>query len=208
MFRIKLLLLSLCSFHLFAGDSSPIREQECEVFNADFADQQSPTKLLQRNAKDQLAELTFKFNVIGYGENGRNVQEIDETPHVAFPVENGWLLGSDRGEWGGSLVFKSNSGEQQNIIDDNIEDIYKFSYGYIVTAGLGHMGLSRGSIYLVTIENGKYIAEKLHSLVAPPKTSWLTSSGELLINHRGHASSVLTSNGTLYRVSCKNFVRE
>ena len=211
MLKLKFLLFSFFSFfsfHAFSGEASPILEQECEAFNANFAEQLNPTKLLHRNAKEQLAELTFKFDIVSYGNNGRNVQEIDEIPHVALPVDNGWLLGSDRGEWGGSLVFKSNSGEQQNIIDDNIKDIYKYPYGYIVTAGLGHMALSRGSIYLVTMKNKKYVAEKLHSLVAPPKTSWLTSSGELLINHRNHASSVFTSAGNLYRVNCKNIASE
>ena len=178
---------------------------ECEPFNENLAAQRNPTKLSNRNAKEQLAELTFKFDVVGYGENGRTVQEIDETPHVAIPVKNGWLLGSDRGEWGGSLVYKNHDGSQQNIIDDNIEDIYEYSYGYIVIAGLGHMGLSHGNIYLVTVKNNSYVAETLHSLIAPPKTSWLTSTGDLLINHRDHFSSVYTPSGMLYRVDCKNF---
>ena len=206
--KSKLLFISLFTFNVFAVESSPIETQVCEKFNATLEQQRNPTKLLGSNSKEQLAELTFKFDIIGYDESGRNVEVIDETPQIALALENGWLLGSDHGEWGGQLVFKSHNGEQQNIIDDNIEDVYKFPYGYIVTTGLGHMGLSRGAIYLVTVKDNKFVADKLHRLVAPPSTSWLTSSGDLLINHRGTASTVFKSDGSLYRVNCKNFTTE
>jgi hypothetical protein len=66
------------------------------------------------------------------------------------------------------------------------------------------MGVSRGTIYLVTVKNNNYVAEKIHSLAASPKSSWLTSTGELLINHGQMFSSVYTPTGMLYRVDCKN----
>jgi hypothetical protein len=202
--KFKFSLLFFLSFNCSSEALLPIQTRECETFNESLAAQRSPTKLLKSNAKDQLSELTFKFDVVGYGENGRTVSEIDETPHVAIPVKNGWLLGSDRGEWGGRLVYKTHDGNQKNIIDDNIKDIYEYSYGYIVVAGLGHMGVSRGTIYLVTVKNNNYVAEKIHSLAASPKSSWLTSTGELLINHGQMFSSVYTPTGMLYRVDCKN----
>ncbi len=204
MSKFKFSLLFFLSYNCASEALLPIQTRECELFNESLAAQRSPTKLLKSNAKDQLSELTFKFDVVGYGEHGRTVSEIDETPHVAIPVKNGWLLGSDRGEWGGRLVYKTHDGNQKNIIDDNIKDIYEYSYGHIVVAGLGHMGVSRGTIYLVTVKDNSYVAEKIHSLAASPKSSWLTSTGELLINHGQMFSSVYTPSGMLYRVDCKN----
>jgi len=202
--KLKFSLLFFLSFNCSSEALFPIQTRVCEPFNENLAAQRSPTKLLKSNAKDQLSQLTFKFDVVGYDENGRTVSEINEVPHVAIPVKNGWLLGSDRGEWGGRLVYKTDDGNQKNIIDDNIKDIYEYSYGYIVVAGLGHMGASKGTIYLVTFKNNNYVAEQIHSLIASPKASWLTSTGELLINHGQMFSSVYTPSGMLYRVDCKN----
>ena len=207
---LRVLLLSLVAFNSFTtSESGLIQIRECEAFSPNLADQYSPTKLLERNAKEQLTELSFKYDVLKYRENNDETRIIDIVPDIAFPVKNGWLLSVHFDRMNGSaLVFKKNNGEIQTIIDDYIEDIYKFPYGYVVTAGYSHTGHSSGSIYLVTKKSAAYVAEKIHGLIAKPITSWLTSNGELLINHRDNASSVFTPSGNLYRVSCTNLTSE
>ena len=54
---------------------------------------------------------------------------------VTYKVPLGYLAGDSQGEFGGEVVFVSNSGEVELIQDMNVEDIYKFDFGYVVTAG-------------------------------------------------------------------------
>ncbi|WP_346838702.1 hypothetical protein [Microbulbifer sp. SAOS-129_SWC] len=137
----------------------------CEEFDPYFADQMTPGKLNHRNGRAQLEQLTFKFDVVGYGPEGRVVNTVDEVPVVALPVEDGWLLGSDRGEWGGNLVLKSNKGETKKLLEANIENIYVFSYGYIATAGLSHLGMNQGSA--VSSNNCNFFMQRANRPAAP-----------------------------------------
>ena len=210
---LRLILLSLISFNVIsATEPSPILTRECEAFSANLAEQLNPTKLIEDNSQEELIELSFKFNELSYRKSNDEIHLIDIVPDIALPVENGWLLGAHLGRRnGGALVLKKSSGELQIIIRDVVEDIYKYPYGYIVTTGVRyHSDLdgSRGAIYLVTIKDKEYLSQKLHSLIASPETSWLTSDWDLLINHRGHPSTVFTADGKLYRVNCKNLASE
>ena len=147
-------------------NAEPIENIKCEEYNDQAARNRNPNKIL---SKDELLSLTFKFDVVGYGTEGRVVNTVDEVPVVAIKLKDGWLLGSDKGEWGGSLVHKSDS-DEVTIINDNIEDIYEYDFGYIVVAGLSHMGFNSGSIYLVTAkEKGSFESIKLHGLPSAPK---------------------------------------
>lgn len=204
----NIILLAVISIILWSdfsySDSMP--RGTCEEFDPHIANQLTPGKINYRNGREKLESLTFKFDVVGYGPEGRVVDTVDEVPVVGIPVEGGWLLGSDRGEWGGNLVFKPSKGTTKKLIDDNIEDIYVFPHGYIVTAGLTHMGMDQGSIYLVNKEN--YEVTKLYALTSAPKTSWLLKDGNLLINMWSGGSTIYKKNGHLSRIKCTNLVGE
>ena len=184
--------------------SGVIQDMKCQEFDESAHLQASVNKLYKNRNSFEIDELKFKFEVVGFDENGRNVEVIDETPVVAVQVGEGWLLGSDRGEWGGALIYRSPEGKDTTLIKDNIEDVYKFPFGYVVTTGLSHMGLNDGSIYVVTNENGEFKAEKLHGLVSAPKTSWILDNGGLLINMWGGVSAIFSTDGSLRRVNCTN----
>jgi hypothetical protein len=120
---------------------------------------------------------------------------------VTYKTPLGYLAGDSQGEFGGELVFVNNSGVVELIQDMNMEDIYKFDFGYVVTAGLSHMSSDSGVLYLITFLNGKPQIIKLFGLIGSPKTSLKLSNGDLLINSR-NGSQVLKSDGSLIRVSC------
>ena len=203
---ITIVLLNSYSLATFAATFNAIPKLTCESFSSELIYQNTPFKLSSRDHSAQLEQLKFNFDIVSFGPEGEITQTIEETPGVALPVKLGWLLGSDRGEWGGNLVFKSTNGEQEIIINDNIEDIYQFPFGYVVTAGLSHMGTMRGAIYVITEPTpGHYISTKLHALTGRPHTSWLIESGELLINMRNGDSALLSQKGHLSRVECVNF---
>jgi hypothetical protein len=178
------------------SNADPIKRIQCEKYDEQLAQKREPNKTY---SSDKLEKLKFKYDVVGYGVKGRTVTTIDETPRVAIKLKEGWLLGSNMGEWGGSLVYKHGDKE------DNIEDIYVFSFGYIVTAGLAHLSMDSGSIYLVTKDkNGEFKSEKLHGLSSMPSSSWLLKNKSLLINLYQGGSAILSPEGSLQRVYCTN----
>ena len=174
---------------------------ECRNSDRSEALEQKPNKSYFDSDSPAPEELHFDFDIVGYGPEGRSVTTISEKPVVGIRLLNGWLLGSDHGEWGGLLLYKAGRFEQR-LIEDNIEDIYEFSSGYVAVAGLSHMTLSRGSIYLIKGEEPEFIAEVLFGLPAAPKSSWLIAPNELLINVEGGLSYVFRDDGILTKVAC------
>ncbi|OUL58800.1 hypothetical protein [Pseudoalteromonas ulvae] len=121
---------------------------------------------------------------------------------VTYKTPYGYLAGDSRGEFGGELVFVDSSGSVKLIQDMNVEDIYQFEFGYVVTEGLSHMSSNNGMLYLVTFVNEKPQLSKLYGLIGSPKSSLKLANGELLVNSR-EGSQVLSNDGSLFRVSCK-----
>ena len=96
---------------------------------------------------------------------GREV--LDETPHcpsnrwqwktISFPMPErpdneskqlhileGKLVGTNRGEWGGQLIWQPNSGEPEVLVKDNVVGIASDTDGAVVLFGLAHMSLAYG----------------------------------------------------------------
>jgi hypothetical protein len=48
---------------------------------------------------------------------------MNETPDVALRVASGWLVGSDRGEWGGELIYLEEALAPQMILHANVVGI-------------------------------------------------------------------------------------
>ena len=61
-----------------------------------------------------------------------------------LPFGAGELIGTDRGEFGGELRWKSAAGQEQSIIKDNVVAIVPAEGGAIVLFGLAHLGLAHG----------------------------------------------------------------
>ena len=132
----------------------------------------------------------------------RNHITIHHVPAaVTYETPFGYLAGDSQGEFGGELVFIGNSGEAELVKDMNVEDIYKFNFGYVVTAGLSHITNDAGSLYLITFLNRKPQITKLFGFIGAPQSSLKMSNGDLLINSR-NGSQILKSDGSLIRVLC------
>jgi hypothetical protein len=163
----------------------------------------SQEKLKLKNNEDELKKLSHTATVYSYGQNGRQATTIEQSPHVAVKMGDGWLTGSNRGEWGGELVFVDANGKPEILLNDNIHDIYQSNNGTIVVAGLSHLVSSSGRIYLVT-KNGSSIDYRiLFGLDAAPEESWMTDSKEIYIN-TSYGATILKTDGTLQRALCKN----
>jgi len=120
-------------------------------------------------------------------------------PHVIFKIGADIVAGSNNGEFGGELVLIEENGNVSHIAEMNVEDIYQMPFGVVVTSGLAHMSSNYGDIHII---QDNFKLEKLYGLVGMPKSSWLLSNGDLLINSHPRGSQVLTKAGYLKRVKC------
>lgn len=144
------------------------------------------------------------------GKWPQNPKRIEYLPNLAMRVADGWLTGRQRGEWGGELMYISDSGAKQLVVSDNIEDIYQLGEQLIATAGLAHLSGDYGRIYRLkrlkansTANNNKaYMADFWLELPSTVKSSWRVEGGELLLN-TNKGSILLSADGSLRMAPCR-----
>lgn len=134
-----------------------------------------------------------------YTDNKVAIEHQTIQPHVVFKIGSNTVAGSNNGEFGGELVLIEENGTVSHIADMNVEDIYQMPFGVTVTSGLAHMGSNFGDVHII---QGEFKLEKFYGLVGAPRSSWLLSNGDLLINSHPTGSQVLTKAGYLKRVKC------
>jgi hypothetical protein len=89
-------------------------------------------------------------------------------PRLSVNAFGGRLVGSNEGEWGGKLIFEPRAGSSIVLADDNIIDITSTPNGLIAIAGLAHLMMSRGAVYVIDADaQGVPHAEK-HELPGQP----------------------------------------
>lgn len=87
--------------------------------------------------------------------------------HRAF---GGNLLGTDRGEWIGELLFQSEDGGVERILHENIHGIVENRAGIFVFTGVHHMGINDGSIYIISrTSNNDVVATRLGRIPGAPR---------------------------------------
>lgn len=97
-------------------------------------------------------------------------------------LSNGYLIGFDKGEFGGSLYWFDNNGiENYKICSGNIKDILILKDKILVTEGLAHLGSDSGQILELIQENGKWVSKKYIDLNNVPYATNLNTKNELII---------------------------
>lgn len=155
-------------------------------------------KLYTTHAQEALKALAYPSTGLDYAG------EQEFIPDIALKTDDGWLVGSDRGEWGGELLFISNTGmKNQIVLQQNIEDIYFFGNHFIALTGVAHM-MNKGQIYRLSKDyKGLWQAELWQNLPGSPMTSWLVETGELLINTYNGGSLLLGPDGNFRMAECE-----
>lgn len=97
-------------------------------------------------------------------------------------VDDGFLVGFNRGEWGGSLYWFATDGKKHYKIsnDEVVQFIQRDSHNYAIQ-GLYHMGLSEGSIISIEKKNGKWKASSYLALPKAPEAITLDNLGNFYI---------------------------
>ena len=124
-------------------------------------------------------------------------------PHVALRVDDGWLAGSDRGEWGGELVFINDNERIEMIVEDNVEDIYLLGGEIVALTGLSHLGSNHGAVHRVRRDaSGRWTAKQWRALPGAPQSSWTVETGEILVNMYNGGTILLDASGAFRVAPC------
>ncbi len=144
-----------------------------------------------------LARMFYPVDIVGYGPEGRVVNKRTTKPSCGLKVPNGFLLGADRGEWGGELVFTDRASTTVHVIEDNVRGIHRMPFGILAITGLAHLMLNHGMIYLVEVPaSGKPKATKWKSLPGAPRQSGIMADGRLFISCTG-GNVVVSTDGRI-----------
>ena len=81
--------------------------------------------------------------------------ETSDERGTELRLADGRFVGSNRGEWGGELIWRPTSGEPESIRKDNVVAIAPDEDGPVALFGLSHMDLAYGYAVHVTRPNGE-----------------------------------------------------
>jgi hypothetical protein len=90
-------------------------------------------------------------------------------PDYSLDAFGGHLLGTDRGEWIGKLMFQDADGHLTTLLNENVHGIVKNADGIFAFTGLAHLSLNEGYIHFVTQEpHGPVLVTRLGRLPGAP----------------------------------------
>jgi len=173
-------LFLLAALLAFLPSLSACRTQE-RVIVSDPAFDYSKTFPASPPLPKQFSGITYQTEIVSYGVDGKHVKVIQAIPDYALPAYGGLLLGGDRGEWGGELVFRKQNESIQPVLEKNVHGIFQMPFGIVVFTGLAHMGINEGSIYRVSSSsNGTISVTVLHDLPGAPSDVFRTTANDLV----------------------------
>jgi hypothetical protein len=140
-----------------------------------YSIQQSPIKFEVAAIKDSLIVNRLNHNV--------------DTTSCNFSTRNGQLIGHDYGEWGGSLVYSSNTGRTDTVYHGNVQHIFTAYHQIYFTSSLWHLSLRYGQLYSLDTTSKPYHAKLAASFEYPIREYCVI-----------HDTMYLVTDGTLYRM--------
>jgi hypothetical protein len=120
--------------------------------------------------------LSYRTEIVGYDEKGRHATPVDQVPDYVEPFKQGLLMGSNRGEWGGELVYRNRQGRDETLLTENVQGIFVSDSRALVFTGLAHMGINEGAVYRV-VPGRPPVARLVHRLIGEPRNIAQTANG-------------------------------
>lgn len=126
-------------------------------------------------------------------------------------VDDGWLIGSNGGEWGGNLSWFNLDGSKKKtlLFNENVRGLVKSSTGIFVVTGLHHLGLFEGKIFHIEKrEDGNWDAKLLVDFRGIPHTFTQESTDSLLVVAGNRDQSSPKASDTFVEEPDNHFVKE
>ena len=118
-------------------------------------------------------------------------------------LQNGWLLGFDAGEFGGGLWFANDDGTTVELSTENVHGVFATTQGALVLAGLAHMGLDSGKVFIVpkVVRSSSDLKTLVELDGAPQAFTEISDGSELIVTTHGiwSVSSTGASAALLHR---------
>lgn len=158
--------------------------------------------LLENSACKHSIRYSNIINPNSANEEAEYILDIDDTP-VALRIEEGWLVGTDCGEWGGELAHVQDDGTSTIFLQENIQNIFRVGKRYIAVTGLSHLALTRGIIFDVfQQDNGEWTAKPWRALPRAPETSFMLDTNEVLVKVEASGSILVSASGAMRMAPC------
>lgn len=128
------------------------------------------------------------------GKAVKRTRIIDVVSSIGIKVNNGFIVGDDRGEFGGEVQFVGKN-ESYLIINDNAVEIRKTKkHGIIAATGLAHMVSNRGMLHKIIFDNKKWVAKPFFQLPGEPQFMKIMENG-IYVNTRNGGSLLIDNDG-------------
>lgn len=89
-------------------------------------------------------------------------------PSANVPFHGKSLLGTNNGEWGGTLSVVDTDGTATVLVPDNVVQLLPEQDALFAFTGLAHLGSDRGAVYRIADQDGQVTAQKLTLLPGAP----------------------------------------
>jgi hypothetical protein len=101
---------------------------------------------------------------------------------AVIAVDDGWLAGFHRGEFGGGLYWYSVDGSENYPISDHaVVDLLRRADGIYATEGVAHMLSSRGSLLRIARDGARWQATTALQLPFAPYAATVLADGSMLV---------------------------
>lgn len=175
------------------------RNQDCNKIWQVFKEGDT-TKIREQDKSAPITILPFKID-----------EPLRAFYHHVQQVDDGWLIGFDRGEWGGDLLWFNIDGSKKKILlfNENVRGLVKSSTGIFVVTGLNHLAIYSGKIFHVQKrEDGNWNAKLLVDFRGIPHTFTQESTDSLLVVAGNRNKSSLKTSDTFVEEPDNHFVKE
>lgn len=101
---------------------------------------------------------------------------------TVLSVPDGYLVGFDKGEWGGALGWFDKKGKGcLKVFDGQVVKIAKVNNQIFAIEGLAHLSTSRGSVLKINRNKGRWEVEKYLDLPFAPEGLGVDSNNNMII---------------------------
>lgn len=130
--------------------------------------------------------------------------KIRPVPDVALRVEDGWIAGSNRGEWGGEFVFLPRDSKPVILLGKNAVDLHRVGDRIVALTGIAHLFINEGAVYLIERNaDGQWQARPWLTLPEAPRRATPTRDGRLWVE-LGEGGLLISTDGRMAPVPCRD----
>jgi hypothetical protein len=137
---------------------------------------------------DKWRELNYARNEFGVKiiDNKLNIEKVKERNTAELKIDDGNLIGINRGEWGGKLSFIPNDKDKKEIEikEGNIKFVFEFNDKIYFIEGLAHLSYSGGAIFELKKERENFTYENIMEIDDAPEAFTIYGNKLLIATHR------------------------